>query len=161
MSRACDCLTACLAVPLLGGLIVRAADPEQDKVALDNLPRTVLDGVKAKYKDGELLDAYKEREDGNLVYQIHLRHNSQPLEVTVSPEGKVLCISRTMVFKDLPRPVVEAVNAKYPKSTLKKVEEVTRGDQKRYRVFLLRADEEKLIHLLLTANGEMVPEKAR
>ena len=47
---------------------VRADDEE--KVALDKLPKTVVDAVKVRFPDAELKEASKETEKGKTTYEV-------------------------------------------------------------------------------------------
>jgi hypothetical protein len=110
---------------LLFGLGARAGE---EKVKLDKVPRAVLDAIKAKFPGAKIVGASTEKDGDKTVYEISLKYKDAHHDVTVEPEGKILDIEKTIAFKDLPRAVADALEAKYPKATYKIVEELTKGD---------------------------------
>lgn len=137
------------------GMTVRGGE---EKVSLDKVPKAALEAVKAKFKGAELVGAVSAKEGKKVVYEITLTHREQKIEVSVTPEGKIVSIEKTLAAKDLPRPVAEAVHSKYPKSKYEKVEEISEGDKKSYEVVLVTAAE-KRIEMVLDGDGKILEEK--
>jgi uncharacterized membrane protein YkoI len=124
------------------------------------VPKAALDAVKAKFKDAELVSAQKEKEDDKLVYEINLKHKGQTIEVTVTPDGKIVSIEKTIAAKDLPKAVAEAIESKYPKATIKLAEEVIEGGKTNYEVLLATADK-KMVEVVLNPEGKIVKEEKK
>ena len=129
---------------LLGLTALRADEVKEGKVPLDKLPKAVTDAVKAKFEGCELVGASKEKEDGKEVFEVVIKHKGHSMEVTLTPEGKLVSVEKEIAAKDLPKAVSEALDAKYPKATIKKVEEETKGDKVTYEVLLVTAAKKKL-----------------
>lgn len=127
---------------------------EEEKVALDKVPPAVMKAVKDKFADAKIKGAEKEEEDGKTTYEIELTHNGDEMEVSVSSAGKILEIEKTIKVADLPKAVSDALKAKYPKGKLKKAEEITEGDEKRYEVVVGLADKKDL-EVKLDPNGKI------
>jgi uncharacterized membrane protein YkoI len=142
------------------GMAARADDDKEEKVPLDKVPKAVLEAVKAKFKGAELVSAQTEKEDGKTLYEINLKDKGQSVDVTVSPDGKIVSIERTIASKDLPRPVTQALNGKYPRADYKKVEEITEDGKLTYEVLLVTA-EKKTIEVVLDRDGKIVKEEAK
>jgi uncharacterized membrane protein YkoI len=159
MRRFRDCLALCVFVSLATGVAARSDDKEE-KVPLDKVPAAVLKAVKAKFKDAELVSAQTEKDNGKLVYEINLKDKGASIDVTLSPDGKIVSIEKTIAAKDLPRPVTEALNSKYPKSEYQIVEEVTEGGKTTYEVLLVTADKKK-IEVVLDREGKIVKEEKK
>jgi hypothetical protein len=147
---------ALLAVAALSG--ARADDEE--KVPLDKLPKAVTDAVKAKFEGAELVSASKEKEDGKEMFEVAIKHKGHTVEVTLTPEGKIVSVEKTIDAKDLPKSVSEALDAKYPKATIKKAEEVTEGGKVTYEALIVTA-EKKTIEVVLDAKGKIVKEEPK
>lgn len=133
----------------VAGLVVvlatlAAVRADEEKIALDKLPKAVLDAVKDKYPDAELVGAEKESEDGKTVYEVKIKNKGQKLEVTFKPDGTLTTVEKEIEVKALPKEVTDALDAKYPKATLEKAEEVTEGDKVTYEVQLTTADKKSL-----------------
>ena len=122
---------------------VRADDEE--KVPLDKLPKAVADAVKAKFPDAKLVAAGKEKEDGKVVYEVAITNKDQSIEITVTPDGKIVLIEKVIAEKDLPKAVAEALEKKYPKATIKKLEEIVKDDKiVKYEALIVTADKKNL-----------------
>ena len=132
----------------------------EEKVPLDKLPKAVLDAVKAKFPDAELIGAEKEEEDGKVIFEVAIKVKGQHIDVSLTPEGKIVEIEKAIAVKDLPKAVAESLEKKYPKATVKKTEEVTEGDKVSYEVLLVTADK-KLLEVVFNAKGEVVEEEAK
>lgn len=123
--------------------LVRADDEE--KVALDKLPKAVVDAVKAKFPSAKLVSAEKEKEDGKTVYEVAIKDGERNIEVTLTPEGKIISIEKEISAKELPKPVAEALEKKYPKATITKLEEIIKDDKvKAYEALIVTAEKKKL-----------------
>jgi len=146
---------------LVGLLLVAAGARGQDKkIALDKVPKPVLDAVKAKYPGAELKSAEEDKEDGKTLYEVALTFKQLTLDVKLTPDGKFVEIEKAISAKDLPRAVTAVLDSKYPKATINKAEEVTKGDQVGYEVGLVTADNKK-VGLELDAKGKILEEKIK
>ena len=84
------------------GLLAPSARGDDD-IKLSDVPKAVLDAVKAKFPGAELTGAEKEVEDDETVYEIALKHKGQEYDVSLTPAGKILEIEREIEIKDLPK----------------------------------------------------------
>jgi uncharacterized membrane protein YkoI len=137
---------------VIGGMAVAlvvlagaARADEEEKVPLDKLPKAVVDAVKEKFPKAELLSADKEKEDGKTLYEVAIKDGKQKIDVTVTPEGKIVAIEKEIAASDLPKAVVEALESRYPKATIQKAEEITKEDKVAvYEMVIVTADKKKL-----------------
>jgi uncharacterized membrane protein YkoI len=153
-------LVAGIVLGALAGMTARADEGKEEKVPLDKVPKAVIDAVKAKFKDAELVGAEKENENGKVIYEINLKVKGQTIEVSVTPDGKIVSIEKTITIKDLPKAVAEALDSKYPKATIKIVEEVTEGGKTNYEVLLVTADK-KTLEVVFDPTGKVVKEETK
>jgi uncharacterized membrane protein YkoI len=148
-------LIAVLAVVVLFVPAFRAEDEKEEKVPLDKLPKAVVEAVKAKFKGATLVSAEKEKEDGKTVYEVNLKHKGHTIEVTVTPEGKIVSVEKTIAAKDLPEAVAAALKKNYPKATIKKVEELSKDDKVTgYEVLLVTAGK-KTVEVVIDPSGKI------
>jgi hypothetical protein len=147
-------------VALLGLTAARADDDKEEKVPLDKLPKAVTDAVKAKFDGAELVSASKEKDNGKDVYEVAIKHKGTNIDVSLTPEGKIVSIEKEIAAKDLPKPVSEALDAKYPKATIKKLEEVTENDKVVYEALLVTA-EQKTVEAVFDPSGKLVKEEKK
>jgi hypothetical protein len=109
----CLLALAGLAAPALGG-----------NVPLREVPKPVLDAVRARFKDARITGADREREGGTWVYEVSIKHQGRNIDVTLTPEGAILLIKTEVAATDLPEPAARALAANYPGATYRAVEEV-------------------------------------
>jgi hypothetical protein len=137
----------------------------EEKVALDKLPKAVVDAVKAKFPKGEMKSAAKEVENGKTIYEVTLEESGHKIDASVTEDGKFTSVEKVIDAKDLPKPVAAALEGKYPKATCKVAEEVTEfkdGEAKPvvYEV-LLETIDNKQVEVVLTAEGKITKEEAK
>jgi uncharacterized cupredoxin-like copper-binding protein len=136
---------------------------DEEKVALDKLPKAVVEAVKKRFPKAEMQSAEKETEDGKTVYEVAIKDKELTIEVTLTEEGTIIEIEKQIEAKDLPKAVSEALEKKYPKATYKTIEEVIKvKDGKEnleyYEVLLVTADKKKL-EVSVTAEGKISKEE--
>ncbi|HTU23637.1 MAG TPA: PepSY-like domain-containing protein [Gemmataceae bacterium] len=157
MQRVRGWLMAGVVMCTLAGMMARADDEKEEKIPLDKVPKAVLKAVKAKFKDAKLVSAQKENENGKLAYEINLKHKGAKIEVTVTPDGKIVSVEKTIAVKALPKPVTEAVNRKYPRAKYMSVEEVSADGKTSYEVLIATA-EKKTFEVVLDKSGKIIKE---
>jgi uncharacterized membrane protein YkoI len=132
---------------------------KEEGVPLDQVPKAVLDAVKAKFPGAKLTEAAKETEDGKTTYEVGLEHNGQEYSVSLTAAGKITEIEREIEIKDLPKAVSEAIKKKYPKGKMEKAEEVTADGKTTYEV-VVEASDDKDVEVTVDASGKVLKEEA-
>jgi uncharacterized membrane protein YkoI len=143
---------------LVSLLVLADGRADTKKIPLDKLPRAVADAVKAKYPDAELVGAEEEHDNGQTVYEVALKDKGRKMDVTFKPDGTLVSVEKEIAVKELPRPVAEALDARYPKATIKKLEEETEGTKVTYEVVLTTADK-KNVGVVFDPTGKVVEEE--
>ena len=146
-----------LAVGLvLAAGVVRA---DEEKIALDKLPKAVADAVKKRFPKAELVEAAKETDKDKVEYEVTLKDGETHIDVMLTPEGAITLIEKTIPAKDLPKAITDGIDAKYPKATITLAEEligVKDGKETLdfYEAIITTADK-KTIELKLTTDGKI------
>jgi hypothetical protein len=153
-----------IALWLMAGLIVAAAVPaapaQETKVSLDKVPKAVTDTVKKRFPKAEMVSATTEPgDDGKMVYEMQIKDAGHNIDMTVTPEGKLVSIERTIDEKDLPKKTAATLKEKWPGAKYEIVEEVIHvKDGKEsldyYEVLMTTADKKK-IEAFVTADGKL------
>lgn len=130
---------------------------DEEKVPLDKVPKPVLEAAKKRFPKAEVVGASTEKKDDKTVYEIELKEAGKTIDVTLTPEGVITTIEQEIDAKDLPKPVTEALDKKYPKAKFNIVEVVYAvKDGKEaldfYEVELVTADK-KVFEVKLGADG--------
>ena len=95
-----------------------------DEIELKAVPAKVMAAVKTKFPNAVLNKAYKEVEDGKTMFEIEAKESDKGLDLAVTPEGVITEIERELDPKGLAKPVLAAIVAKFPGSTIKSAESV-------------------------------------
>ena len=153
-----------LCVGLVGLVLLAGGARAGDKVPLDKVPKAVMDAIKARFPDADITSVEKETEDGKVVYDIELKSKGRKYEMDIKEDGTVLEVENEIPVKNLPEAVTKALDAKYPKSTIKEVMEVNKvnGSQEtpdHYEVTLTTADG-KGKEVTVSLDGATVGEEA-
>jgi uncharacterized membrane protein YkoI len=141
-------------------VLLTGARADEEKVPLDKLPRAVRDAVKAKFPGAELVGASKEVEKGETLYEVSFKYKGHNHDATFKADGSIVSVEKEITAKDLPRAVAEALSAKYPGATYKKVEEVTEGGKVTYEALLVTADK-KTLEVVLDPSGKVIKEEGK
>jgi hypothetical protein len=104
-----------LAALLLAAPVARA----QDKPDLDNIPKKVMDSLKAKFPRAVIHKWTRENEGDIVVYDIELTQDQRKFEADIKEDGTFHNWEKEIAAEELPAAVKKAVEKKYPKSTIK------------------------------------------
>jgi hypothetical protein len=140
-----DRLAGGLGLVLVVALAAGRADDGEEKVPIDKLPKAVTEALKAKYPKWELTEAVKVTEDGEVTYEVTIRNKKHELDVTLTPEGKIVQVEKEIEVKDVPKVVMDAVKKKYPKATIQGASEISKDDKvAEYELDIVTKDKKNL-----------------
>lgn len=145
---------------VIGALLVTTpTQADEEDVSLDKLPKAVVDAVKAKYPDAKLVASEKETKDGKVFYEVMFKNKELDVEMLLTPEGKIVMIEQPIPAENLPKEVRKAIDDRFPKASIKTVEETTREENKTYGVLLendrLIGNEKQKVQLQVTSEGKI------
>ena len=148
-----------VAAPVVVGIlaVVASAEPGEEKVPLDKVPPAVTKAVKARFPGGALKQAEKEVDDGKTIYEINLEHAGSTIDVSLQEDGTIISIEKEIAAAELPRPVRDALRAKYPKGTVKKAEDVIEDGKHVFEVILNVGDKQR--EVVLDPSGKVVEDE--
>jgi uncharacterized membrane protein YkoI len=148
----------------IAGLVLLAtvarADDKPEKIQPDKLPKAIMDAIMGRFPKAEITSAEKEKEDGKVVYDIALKHEGRKYEMDIQEDGTIIEIEKEIAMKDVPKAISDAIEAKYPKSTVKEVMEVNKVKGKEetpihYEVEIKTADG-KEFEVIVSLDGKSV-----
>jgi hypothetical protein len=148
----------------LGLAIVTAAlvGAGEEKIPLDKLPKPVVNAVKKKFPKAEWAGAVKSTADGPTTYEVTLKAGGGlGIDVTVNADGNITQIERELAVKDLPTPVGDAFAAKYPKVSVKRIEELVKVDKIISYEMLIETAAKKTLEVYFDPAGKFLEEKDR
>ncbi len=135
---------------------------EEEAVPQDKIPKVVMDALLAKFPKAKIDKCTREKEDDKVIYDIEFKQEGRKCEADIKDDGKFLNYEKAIEAKDLPKPVREAIDKKYPKATLKEIMEETevKGREEKlaaYEVVLDTADKQE-VELKLAPDGKILEE---
>ena len=163
------CLTVGLALGglMVGGLVCGADEKaetakKETKIELKDVPPAAMEAVKKLFPTAEVLGAEQETKGKKTIYEVKLKDKDQNIEVLVETDGDIEGVEREIDLKKLPKEVIDAIEAKYPKSTLKEAEAVSeiengKEELEYYEVELETADK-KMVEVHVTPAGKIQAE---
>ncbi len=108
-----------LASLLITGLSAQVQ--EKAKPSTNQIPRKVMDGLKAKFPKPEVDKWTREKEGEIFLYDIEFKQGAQKFEVDIKEDGTIDNWEKAVTIKDLPGAVRMAVDKKYPNANLKEI----------------------------------------
>ena len=136
-----------------------SANADEEEVPLDQVPKAVLEAIRAKFPHAKLTGAAKETEDGKTTYEVELEYKDSEYTVSATADGKITEIEREIEIKDLPKAVSDAIKKKYPGAKLDGAEEVTADNKTTYEVEIETSDKKEL-ELTIDPSGKILKEEA-
>jgi hypothetical protein len=143
---------------------IARADDKDKKLDLDKIPKKVMDSLKAKFPKAEIHKWTKEKEGDAEVYDIEFTENGRKCEADIKEDGTMVNYEKEVAAKDLPKAVLEAVEKKYPKATLKECMECTeiKGKEEKlegYEINLVTADK-KAVEVTVSPEGKILEDSS-
>jgi hypothetical protein len=149
---------------VLLGLAVPSRDDER-KIPLGDVPKSVLDALKAKYPHAEWKNAAREQENDETIYEISIVEHGAKIDVIVNEKGEIEQTETEIAITALPRPVVDALNASHPSATIRKAERIIQFEKGKatepsYEALIVTAAR-KTIEIVLTPSGKILEEEQK
>ena len=148
---------------VLGAAVLLACPVRADekKLSKQDIPQKVMQSVNGRLPGVEVTSAEKETENGNVVYDLELKHQGRKYEMDVKEDGTIMEIEKEI--KDPPAAITRAVKAKYPDASIKEVMEVNKvtGKEEKpqnYEVTISSGGKNK--EVIVSLDGKSVKEEA-
>ena len=102
----------------------------QVPVMASECPTVVTAAALSAHAGASVTACKQEREHGATRYEVKLATGTGPIELDVSPEGKILLTEESVAVADVPRAVLAAFDAKHAGAQPTRAEKQTAGDGK-------------------------------
>ena len=108
-----------------------------------------MDALLAKFPKAKIDKCTKAKEGDDIVYDIEFKQEARKCEADITEKGIYINYEKAIERKDLPKAVIDAVEKRYPKSTLKEIMEETevKGKEEKlsaYEVVLVTAKKKEV-----------------
>ena len=115
-------------------IIAFEANAQEKRISKKDVPQAVISAFEKSYPNAKVKAYSTEKENGKTYYEVESMQGKSTLDVSYLSDGTAAEIEEGVKEKDLPTPVVETVNAKYPKDKIVKAEKRTVGTSVTYEV---------------------------
>src|SRR5689334_14623356 len=82
--------------------LASGARAQEEEIALDKVPKAVMDSAKAKFPGAKVHEAAKETEDGKTVFELEMTHDEHRMDVTFQEDGTLVLVETRVEEKDVP-----------------------------------------------------------
>ena len=148
---------------LVAGCAMNKRPATEKPIPQSSVPKNVMDSVNKRFPGAQVRSVERETEHGNVVYDFELAQNGRKYETDVKEDGTILETEIQVATRDVPDAVTRAIEARYPKATIKEVmvvNKVVGKDEKldHYEVTLTTA-EGKTKEVTVPLSGGMAKEE--
>jgi hypothetical protein len=138
---------------------------EEDKSDANQIPKMVMDGLKAKFPKAEIDKWTKEKEGEIVLYDIEFRQEGQKFEADIKEDGTIHNWEKAITGKDIPAAVRRAVEKKYPKASMKEIMEITavkngRDELEGYEI-VLKTGAKKDVEVTVAPDGTILEDSGQ
>jgi hypothetical protein len=139
---------------------VSGARAQEAEIALDKVPKAVMDSAKDKFPGADIKEASTETENGKTVYELEMTHEKKKMDVTFKEDGTLVLVETQFDEKDVPAAVLSAAKDKYPGAKINLVESVKKGPDVKtevdYYEFHLTTAEKKSVEIEVDNTGKIL-----
>lgn len=137
-----------------------ASKPAPPKAVKLKMPPAVEAAFKTAYPTATIKGISKEKEDGQVRYEVESVEQGMGRDVTYLADGSLVELEEEMSAADFPAAVAAAIKTRYPAAKITKREKVTitKGNVVQYEAQLSGA---KVREAILTADGTWVSPKGK
>ena len=147
----------------LAGLIMIGLNTqaqEKDKPDTNQIPKKVMDGLKAKFPKPEIDKWTKEKEGEIFIYDYEFKQVGQKFEADIKEDGTIHNWEKAITIKDLPAAVRITVDKMYPKASLKEIMQITavkdgKDELEGYEI-VLRTNDKKDVEVTVAPDGKIL-----
>jgi uncharacterized membrane protein YkoI len=140
--------------------VAEAAKPAADEdIKPSDLPPVVTKAIKAKFPQAEIKSAEKGEEEGKPIIEVTIISDKHSIDVTLSPKGEILSMEKTLKMNELPKVMKKSLNAKYPHSTVKLIEEVWEHDKLTGYEGTIITTDKKSVEVNFDPKGKLIEDK--
>ncbi|MGH7560217.1 MAG: hypothetical protein ACRENB_04270 [Gemmatimonadales bacterium] len=155
-------LTAALAALLVVPAPIARAQ-EKSKLGLDKIPPKVMNTLKTRFPGAEIAKWTREEEDGVVIFDFEFRVNGRNFEADIREDGGIHNWEQAITPRELPDAVTQAVERRYPRSTLREIMRITavkigKESLEGYEIVLATADR-KDVEVTVSPTGKILEDK--
>jgi hypothetical protein len=149
-------------VALAGLIMIGLSIQAQDKNTPDTkqIPKKVMDGLKAKFPKPEIDKWAKEKEGEIFIYDFEFKQGGQKFEADIKEDGTIHNWEKAITIRDLPTAVRMTIDKMYPKARLQEIMQITamkdsKDELEGYEIVLITNDK-KDVEVTVAPDGKIL-----
>jgi len=133
---------------------------EKNSSDIDMIPRPVLETLNTKFPNAVISKWTKENEDSLIIYDIEFEKDGLKLETDIKVDGTIHNWEKQIELEEVPKPVKDAVEKKYPKYIPEEIMMITaiidgKDVLEGYEIVLLTSDNKK-VEVTVAPDGKIL-----
>jgi hypothetical protein len=150
------------AAPAALMLVAAVAAAQERPLALERIPKPVMDAVRTRFPDATVSAAATEPDANKTTYEVTIKRANQTLEVNVTPEGAITSIEKQIPPHELPAKVRMALEARHPGATYRTIDEVMKveggAERLAYYEIIVMKDNGSVWEVEISPDGRILEE---
>ena len=115
-------------VVLLVGLLLTAVSVQAARISVEDVPKAVMDGLKADHPDARNIEVDKEMHFGMILYEVKFKTHGDQHEALYDRQGRPFAHENALKPAQLPVAVTDKLGQLFSSYKIKDVEEVDHPD---------------------------------
>ncbi|MCR4439797.1 MAG: hypothetical protein QHJ34_10560 [bacterium] len=133
---------------------------QETPVTEEMIPKAVKDALLARFPTAEIGRATRAKEGGAIVYDVEFKEGDRKCEADIREDGSYINYEKAIAPSDLPEAIRQAIEERYPESTLKEAMEETevRGKEERLSAYevTITTTNDKEAEVRVSAQGKIL-----
>ena len=147
-------------VGLLSLLLIECDGTKEKAIDEKDVPKQVLNSFREAYPGAELREFSEESDDGRKTFEISCTVGDRSLDLSYTPEGKIVTLEETIPQGSLPEPVREKLTQRLVDYQIERAEKLTKDGEVSYEVRLVHdPDDEETYELVFSSEGKLLKEE--
>mgnify|MGYP001545650955 CR=1 FL=1 len=126
------------------------------EIAVDDLPAEVLAAFNEAYAGAEILGAFKETENGEVIFEIACKHNEANMEIEYAPDGSMVAEEKMIAIEELPDNIAAAAREAHAEMTIDEAEMITLPDGTVQYEVVMEDENDNEVEILFDAEGNII-----
>jgi hypothetical protein len=141
-------------------MAIGAVRAEEEPVPQEKIPKAVMASLLAKFPQAKIDKCTKAKEGDDTVYDIEFKQAGRKCEADITEQGAYINYEKAIEANKLPKLVRDAIEKRYPQSTMKEIMEETevKGKDEQLSAYevVLETANKKEVEVRVSPAGEIL-----
>jgi uncharacterized membrane protein YkoI len=131
---------------------------KEKEVTIDSVPAPVKETFTKKAGKNEFKEILEITENGKTIYEAEWGEKGKATEIIVTPEGKIVSVTKDVTIDDVPKAVKETMLKEAGANKIEDIEVITEGDKTTYEAEWI--DNGKEVDLKVSPDGKIISKES-